>query len=44
MNSEEQVRQAQANFKTITGIKEKLKILTEHVVLALRYSYFNPVV
>ena len=31
MNSEEQVRQAQANFKTITGIKEKLKILTEHV-------------
>ena len=31
MNSEEQVRQAQANFKTITGIKEKLEILTEHV-------------
>jgi hypothetical protein len=31
MNSEEQVRQAQANFKTITDIKEKLEILAEHV-------------
>ena len=31
MNSDEQVRQAQANFKAITDIKEKLEILTEHV-------------
>ena len=31
MNSDEQVRQGQANFKTITDIKEKLEILTEHV-------------
>ena len=31
MNSDEQVRQAQTNFKTITDIKEKLEILAEHV-------------
>ena len=31
MNSDEQVSQAQANFKTITDIKKKLGILTEHV-------------
>ena len=31
MNSDEQVRQAQANFRTITDLKEKLEILTEHV-------------
>ena len=31
MNSDEQMRQAQANFKTITGIKDKLEILEEHV-------------
>ena len=31
MNSDEQVRQAQANFKTITEIREKLEFLTEHV-------------
>jgi predicted nucleic acid-binding Zn-ribbon protein len=31
MNSEEQLRQAQANFKTITDIKGKLEILAEHV-------------
>jgi len=31
MNSEEQMRQAQENFKTITDIKDKLKILEEHV-------------
>ena len=31
MNSDEQVRQAQKNFKTITDLKEKLDILTEHV-------------
>ena len=31
LNSDEQVRQAQANFKAITDIKEKLEILTEHV-------------
>ena len=31
MNSAEQARQAQANFKTITDIKEKLEILAEHV-------------
>ena len=31
MNSDERVRQSQANFKAITDIKEKLEILTEHV-------------
>ena len=31
MNSEEQMRQAQENFKTITDIKNKLEILEEHV-------------
>ena len=31
MNSDEQIRQAQANFKTITDIKDKLEILEEHV-------------
>ena len=31
MNSDEQMRQAQANFKTITDIKDKLEILEEHV-------------
>ena len=31
MNSDEQMRQAQTNFKTITDIKEKLEILAEHV-------------
>ena len=31
MNSEEQMRQAQENFKTITDIKGKLEILAEHV-------------
>ena len=31
MNSDEQVRQAQANFRTITDLKGKLEILTEHV-------------
>ncbi len=31
MNSDEQIRQAQKNFKTITDLKEKLDILTEHV-------------
>ena len=31
MNSEEQLRQAQANFKTITDIKEKLEIVAKHV-------------
>jgi len=31
MNSEEQMRQAQQNFKTIADIKDKLEILEEHV-------------
>jgi len=31
MNSEEQMRQAQENFKTIADIKDKLEILEEHV-------------
>ena len=31
MNSDEQIRQAQANFKTITDIKDKLQLLEEHV-------------
>jgi hypothetical protein len=31
MNSDDQVRQAQENFKIITNIKEKLEILKEHV-------------
>ena len=31
MNSDEQMRQAQVNFKTITDIKDKLEILEEHV-------------
>ena len=31
MNSDEQVRQAQKNFRAITDLKEKLDILTEHV-------------
>ena len=31
MSSDEQVRKAQANFKTITDLKKKLEILTEHV-------------
>ena len=31
MNSDEQIRQAQANFKTITDIKDKLELLEEHV-------------
>ena len=31
MNTDEQIRQAQENFKTITSLKEKLEILTEHV-------------
>ena len=31
MNSDEQMRQAQENFKTINEIKEKLEILEEHV-------------
>ena len=31
MNTEEQIRQAQKNFRTITELKEKLEILTEHV-------------
>ena len=31
MNIEEQMRQAQENFKTITDIKNKLEILEEHV-------------
>ena len=31
MNSDEQMRQAQENFKTINQIKEKLEILEEHV-------------
>jgi len=31
MNSDEQMRQAQASFKTITDIKDKLEILEEHV-------------
>jgi len=31
MNSDKQMRQAQANFKTITDIKDKLEILEEHV-------------
>lgn len=31
MNTDEQIRQAQKNFKTITELKEKLEILTEHV-------------
>ena len=31
MNSEEQMRQAQENFKAITDIKDKLEILEEHV-------------
>ena len=31
MNSDEQTRQAQENFKTINEIKEKLEILEEHV-------------
>ena len=31
MNTGEQIRQAQKNFRTITELKEKLEILTEHV-------------
>ena len=31
MNSDEQIRQAQESFRTITELKEKLKGLTEHV-------------
>ena len=31
MNSDEQMRQAQENFKTIANIKDKLEILEEHV-------------
>ena len=31
MNTDEQIRQAQENFKTITSLKQKLEILTEHV-------------
>ena len=31
MNTDEQIRQAQKNFRTITELKEKLEILTEHV-------------
>ena len=31
MNTDEQIRQARENFKTITELKEKLTILTEHV-------------
>ena len=31
MNSDEQVRQAQKNFRAITDLKKKLDILTEHV-------------
>ena len=31
MSADEEVRKAQANFKSITDIKEKLEILTEHV-------------
>ena len=31
MNSDEQMRQAQANFKTIADIKDKLEILEEHL-------------
>ena len=31
MNSDEQIRQAQANFKTITDIKDKLELLEEHI-------------
>lgn len=31
MDSDEQMRQAQANFKTITDIKDKLELLEEHV-------------
>ena len=31
MSTDEEVRKAQANFKSITDIKEKLEILTEHV-------------
>ena len=31
MNSDEQMRQAQQNFKTIADIKDKLEILEEHV-------------
>ena len=31
MNTEKQIREAQENFKTITKLKEKLEILTEHV-------------
>ena len=31
MNPEEQIRQAQESFRTITELKQKLTILTEHV-------------
>ena len=31
MDADEQIRQAQKNFKTITELKQKLEILTEHV-------------
>ena len=31
MNTDEQIRQAQKNFRTITELKEKLEVLTEHV-------------
>ena len=31
MNTDEQIQQAQKNFRTITELKNKLEILTEHV-------------
>ena len=31
MNTDEQVKQAQANFRTITDLKGKLEVLTGHV-------------
>ena len=31
MNTDEQIRRAQENFRTITELSEKLEILTEHV-------------
>ena len=31
MNTDEQIRQAQKNFRTITELKQKLELLTEHV-------------
>lgn len=31
MNTDEQIRRAQENFRTITELREKLEILTEHV-------------